>query len=56
MVKHVSKNISRDEVLPGRKYAYPPSQDKTNPLNVEAEHVEQVLQYWMIRRVRLNCL
>lgn len=45
-VKHVSKNISRvREVLPGRKYVYPPSQDKTNPLNVEAEHVEQVLQY-----------
>lgn len=44
-VKHVGHNISSvREVLPGRKYSYPPSQGKVNPLNVKALDVAQLLQ------------
>lgn len=44
-VKHVGHNISRvREVLPGRKYYYPPSQDKVNPLDIEALSVKQLIQ------------
>jgi len=46
-VKHINENISRvREVLPGRKYIYPPSQGKTDPLTVDTEHVEQILRFY----------
>lgn len=35
-IKHISHQISSvREVLPGRKYVYPPSQDKINPLELD---------------------
>lgn len=44
-IKHVNHNISRvREVLPGRKYTYPPSQGKVNPFTVEVVDVKQILQ------------
>lgn len=38
-IKHVSYQVSSvREVLPGRKYEYPPSQDKVNPLFVDVNY------------------
>lgn len=38
-IKHVSYQVSSvREVLPGRKYEYPPSQDKINPLFVDVNY------------------
>lgn len=38
-IKHVSHQISSvREVLPGRIYEYPPSQDKVNPLSVDVNY------------------
>jgi predicted ribosome quality control (RQC) complex YloA/Tae2 family protein len=43
-IKHVNQNISRvREVLPGRSYTYPPSQNKIDPLAAQALDVEEVL-------------
>ncbi len=38
-IKHISHMVSSvREVLPGREYSYPPSQDKVNPLNVDVNY------------------
>lgn len=38
-IKHISYQISSvREVLPGRKYVYPPSQDKCNPMDVDVNY------------------
>ena len=44
-IKHINHSISRiREVLPGRPYSYPPSQNKINPLTVEMVDVKRILQ------------
>lgn len=44
-IKHISHQVSSiREVLPGREYVYPPSQDKINPMEVtEEEFITKVL-------------
>ena len=38
-IKHISHQISSvREVLPGREYVYPPSQDKANPLTIDINY------------------
>ena len=38
-IKHISYQVSSvREVLPGRKYEYPPSQDKVNPLELDVNY------------------
>lgn len=42
-IKHITHETSRiREVLPGRPYVYPPSQNKTNPLNCDSGKISEL--------------
>ncbi|MDR2166414.1 MAG: NFACT family protein [Clostridiales bacterium] len=43
-IKHISAGISSRQVLPGRAYADPPTQDKLNPLELEFASFQAVLE------------
>lgn len=44
-IKHISHQISSvREVLPGREYVYPPTQDKLNPLEIDGTLFENILE------------